>query len=266
MKYVVMALSMLAVSILVIDKTASAQMSMGWKSKDFAWTKQVIKNDNSRFLIARKSLNRYIRESSSKNKTNLTDAYGMASDQYRKIWVSNPKDNVALFRWAYSAYYASAKYDDQHEMNAYLEPIAVLLQKNTTSDFEFVRLRFLVEGMLNQYVAELIPLGEKLLKVSPNDLTVKYRLVSLLRNTPSVKDKERAVQLSEQVVQVEKSPHYIAFLGDSYYSLWFLNDDVAVAKKAIILYERFLSLEPKNTKEYKNVSFILTRMKKRLAR
>lgn len=164
--------------------------------------------------------------------------------EYKAIALRSPSNPQAQFAWAFAAYEASARLKDPNTIwsmtNEVLFPLA---KAPSPKAYEYARLRFMLEAY-KAPLLELIPVGRRLLKRRPNDLTVKYFLAKLLGWSKSQSDKLLAANYAEQLRQAyPNNARYSSLLGGVHLELWLMTRQAQHAKKAIASYEKSLQLK-----------------------
>lgn len=198
---------------------------------------------------------------------NLLEQYSLQAQQ-------KPTDPQAQFRWSYLAreVILAQPHRSDWELDSQ-EVISVLLARAVSpKTYSYDRLRFL-EARQDPNVTEL---GERLLKRDPNDVSVKYALISdysalfskksQKSHTVDPKLKQRAVALAQQLIHVDLSnPDYHVALAGVYVSSFEDHKNANDAAAAIAAYQDYFKLVPPDDFERKRRQIIVNELQLYLA-
>lgn len=170
----------------------------------------------------------------------------------RALAERDAKNPQAQFRWVYSGWKMltpSSSYWDRHRyLNGAFEAMVSAPSPNV---YEYARLRFMVAPSCSQ----LVPVGERLLRRTPSDMRMKYRVVSdyiqllalIGTRTKRVDDKvkARAVFLARELISADPAnADYYSGLAGVYVTCWATKRDQGDAAKAVAAYQDYLRLAP----------------------
>lgn len=233
---IILSVIVLSTCFFVNDDNANAQTRNGYpvgyeeSEVDYfkRWTSQPWKGDDTPYERVRESVDKKLASTTNKD---------LVVDQYKMIAQSMPNDPIAQFRWGY-AVFQTYKNESLRD-SKFNEVIYPLSQMTTVSNYEFIRLRFLMEqaGSFANYLDDL---AVRLLAKSPNDPDVLAASVRVLSSSKDIAKRRQAVAVAEQLYS--KNPTDISVqrkLARVYHMSCVLNKNIEHGRKAIKYYERF---------------------------
>jgi hypothetical protein len=209
--------------------TATAQPAQWW-----AWTKEPWKGNDQPYYRIRQSNNQLLK---AKNLNDQTLA------QLRASALQRPNDALARFRWASYAYCLALLQPDVTVGSGKFSKLPEeFRQRPSPGVYEYTRMRYLMESYLLQSGPHMARLGERLLKRNPNDVPVKYYLVSHLF-TGKPQDEQKSVKYAQELVrQHPREGSYYSLLGYSYKNQWWRTKNRRDAQLAVQNYRKYLQL------------------------
>ena len=167
----------------------------------------------------------------------------------QKSFEENPKDPEQLFKWAYSSWaIIGPDADSEQTYKALQSAFAAMRKLPPISDYEYIRLRFLVEAIFSDS-EKLSSVGARLLQFRDNDYEVEYQLSIILSASDEKKDNDKALYHAKHLLSLYPHNADVYYLLGSYYLDQYLgtsNLKSENAKEAVVYYEKFLELASKN--------------------
>ena len=235
-----------------------------WRPTNYDWVKTDWTTDDPKYLTMRRSIDG-AEQRGEINKQTI--------EAREAAYLKNPSDKLALFQWAYTAYkgrkfitnaFGSRYSYEKYQLMGRIDE--VLAKSPLPYSREFARLRFLMEAIAfpNPKIA---PMGEKLLASDPNDKTAQFYLAQMLRFSPVLSDRKKAVKHAQELVDdkpQDRDNHDV--LAYCYDSLWMGTHDRAYAEKAIAEYEFYLRTLPPSDEDYAMTQTFIKRIQADLKR
>jgi predicted Zn-dependent protease len=164
------------------------------------------------------------------------------SQEYKALARRRPADPVAQFAWVYATRGAAFVNNKMHD------DVPPLLQVLAASDpgnaHEYTRYRFCMTADADKILpaADARRIGDRLLRYDPHDDWVRTSLIYMLCDAGQP---DMALPYAlEGVKQKPKDPKAHTSLALVYQNRWFVSKRRADAHKAVVEYQKYLSLAP----------------------
>lgn len=166
------------------------------------------------------------------------------NDKYAAQAKARATDSAAVFAYAYANRKAAAigpvqTYADYGLVKAF-EKVP------TPQAYEYVRLRFIAEGVLDGQ-PELVPLGSRLLVKNPDDTTVMFVLSNML-DPDDAKERQLFATLNQTLLK--KFPNDAGLLdmrSGFYHAAYLSTKKLEDKQKALQAYQKYLTLVPRDS-------------------
>ncbi len=178
-----------------------------------------------------------------KNHVGVIDIY---KNKYFASFRNSPQKRPLYgFGWLYATYYRE-QLESKHPTKELNEAFGYVAQEPIPAVYDYVRLRFILQQMVS-IEKSLRPLGERLLKVNPSDVGVKYQLARMIDPSSSPRDRQISIKYAAEMVKDKPNSASVwASYGATYYIIWLMTKSKLDSQKSIHGYRKYLSLAGKN--------------------
>ena len=229
-RFFVFALFILAFSPVMAQKQPGYLVkSRYYAPKSWAWMKEAWNGNNAPYMKARKELDPI--RNANKNRPVLLQK---VRDQYNH----NPKDSLALFRWAYVAYWSPSTLKESERYDI----LRAFDRAPSPHVYEYTRSRFLFQSKAS-LDPKLKEAGARLIEHDPTDRVNFLCQAIVLSCSDSLDDRKMAVEYAVALYnESPRNPTYASTAGSTYLDLWDKTKNVKDAETAIKYFQAYLKI------------------------